>query len=60
MKLNQDLLGQLQTSNEMLKGILEDAGGCDHSVGHCVCRLIQTIENNEIVIAESLRTREVL
>lgn len=37
----------LKASQIELKQLLEDCGGCDHSVGICACSLIRLIENNE-------------
>ncbi len=44
------MLEQLKQSQIELKDDLEAQGGCDHSVGICVCGLIRLIEENEAVI----------
>ena len=56
-KMNQNEMEIFKKLTSNLKESLEDAGGCDHSVGICYCQDIQLIEdaNNILDLRETIK-----
>ena len=44
--LHIDLVNHLEAVGKTLKNYIEEIGGCDHSVGICICSLIREAEEN--------------
>jgi len=48
-----DLLEALQRSIGALENVIKDAGGCDHSVGICMCYELRIVADGRAAIAKA-------
>ena len=54
-----ELAGALQVITDLLSKTVKDFGGCDHSVGVCMCEEIRACDNANNVLARHAARKEV-